>query len=182
MDTGSTCISCDNGYYQPDFGQYRCIPCGSNQDTNPIIGSISNMSCMCTTLYFFDFGSHICRPCEIGMLCPGNNVVIILPGYGVQATPASMCWNVLEEAQRVLGQHRIRLRCVAWDTRVHCAQCVIRAVGMLTSAIPVSNARHKDGMDSCCFRCLFLWCCAFTDSSNSQQRQVSREPMLLGRW
>jgi hypothetical protein len=91
-DNDFNCLPCDDGFYQDETGKRTCKSCGFGRDTNGLIGSDSIDECVCAALFFPDTVSQECLRCSYRMSCPGNNVVVIDPGF----------WRASEYSSKVI--------------------------------------------------------------------------------
>ena len=144
-DNGASCIPCENGYYQPNFGQTLCVACGDNQDTNFVIGSITESTCVCKASNYRNPTNGKCMPCVAGMYCPGNNIIDILPGYW-QASNTSISVIPCRGGTNSVYWDNCEFFFAVWIGVYGSivSQCATRAVSMFNSVIPVSSALHKD--------------------------------------
>lgn len=92
-DVGGACQPCESGSYQDEAGKLLCKPCGVNRDTFGLTGRVSEADCVCSPLYYADQTSGSCKLCPVGMSCPGNNAIIIQPGF----------WRASEQTARVVS-------------------------------------------------------------------------------
>lgn len=83
---GSSCKRCALGYYKPDIGDFPCSACPTNMDTGGITGAVNKTQCTCARGFYrqakdIKAGSFVCRPCEPGGSCPGEDVIYPAPEY-----------------------------------------------------------------------------------------------------